>query len=78
MNAPRLLVTLTVLNIGVLLLTIAQHAVPALAAQEPAAVLRARALEIVDEQGRVRASLNVYRRAPRLGEWRIRRRFSCA
>ncbi len=59
MNAPRLLMTLTVLNIGVLLLTIAQHAVPALAAQEPAAVLRARALEIVDEQGRVRASLSV-------------------
>ena len=59
MNAHRLLVTLTVLNIGVLLLTIAQHAVPAFAAQEPGAVLRGRALEIVDEQGRVRASLNV-------------------
>jgi len=58
MNAPRFLVTLTVVNIGVLLLSVAQHAVPALA-QEPVPVLRARALQIVDEQGRVRASLSV-------------------
>jgi hypothetical protein len=58
MNTPRLLVTLTVVNIVVLLLGIAQHAMPAFA-QEPVAVLRARALQIVDEQGRVRASLSV-------------------
>ena len=58
MNAPRFLVTLTILNLGVLLLSLAQHAAPVLA-QVPAAVLRARALEIVDEQGRVRASLSV-------------------
>ena len=58
MNTRRFLVTLTVINIGVLLLSVAQYAVPALA-QEPVAVLRARALEIVDEQGRIRASLSV-------------------
>ena len=58
MNAPRLLVTLTVVNVGVLLLSVAQHAAPAFA-QEPVTVLRARALEIVDERGRVRASLSV-------------------
>ena len=57
MIAPRLLVTLTLLNAGVLLASIAMHAVPAFA-QTPA-VLRARALQIVDEQGRVRASLAV-------------------
>ena len=49
---------LTVVNVGVLLLSLAQHAMPALA-QEPVAVLRTRALQIVDEQGRVRASLGV-------------------
>ena len=58
MNAPHFLVTLTAVNIGVLLLNVAQHTVPALA-QEPVPVLRARALQIVDEQGRVRASLSV-------------------
>ena len=58
MNAPRFLVTLTILNLCVLLLSLVQHAAPVLA-QVPATVLRAQALEIVDEQGRVRASLSV-------------------
>ena len=58
MNAPRLLVTLTVINFAALLLSLAQHAAPVLA-QAPATLLRACALEIVDEQGRVRASLSV-------------------
>ncbi len=58
MNASRFLVTLTILNLGVLLLSLSQHAAP-VSAQVPATVLRARALEIVDEQGRVRASLSV-------------------
>jgi hypothetical protein len=58
MNTRRFLVTLTVINIGVLLLGMVQHATPA-PAQEPVAVLRARALQIVDQQGRVRASLSV-------------------
>lgn len=58
MNVPRYLITLTVVNIGVLLLSVALQALPAFA-REPTAVLRTRALEIVDDQGRVRASLNV-------------------
>jgi hypothetical protein len=58
MNTRRFLITLTVVNTGVLLLSIGQHAIPA-SAQEPVPVLRARALEIVDQQGRVRASLSV-------------------
>lgn len=62
MNESGLLVTLTVLNVGMTLLGIAQHAGPTFAqAQAPAAapVVRARALEIVDDQGRVRATLGV-------------------
>jgi len=58
MNTPRFLATLTILNLGALLLSLGQHAAPVLA-RGPATVLRARALEIVDEQGRVRASLSV-------------------
>ena len=45
MNTPRLLVILTALNVGVLLLGIAQQVAPAFA-QEPS-VLRARALQIL-------------------------------
>ena len=58
MKTPRLLATLTVLNLVlfVLLLTgmrvgTPEHDIPA--------VLRGRALEIVDERGRVRASVSV-------------------
>jgi len=61
MNGSRLLMAVTALNIGVLLLGIAQHAGPSFAQSgpEPAPVLRARAFELVDTQGRVRATLNV-------------------
>lgn len=58
MNGPRLLLALTALNVGVLLLGVVQHAGPSFA-QQPAGVLRARGLEIVDGQGRVRASVSV-------------------
>ena len=58
MAAQRLVVALTVANIVVLVLTAAQLVGPAFA-QTEAPVLRGRALEIVDEQGRVRASINV-------------------
>jgi hypothetical protein len=57
MKGPRVLILLTVVNLAVL--------VAALAAMRPAVagsvtpVLRGRALEIVDDQGRVRASLSV-------------------
>ena len=58
MAAHRLVVALTVANIVVLVLSAAQLVGPAFA-QTEAPVLRGRALEIVDEQGRVRASINV-------------------
>ena len=60
MRIQRLLVALTVANLAILILTVAAiRPEVAAGAQGPAAVLRARALEIVDEQGRVRASLSV-------------------
>lgn len=60
MNPSRLLIALTVVNLGVLLLGIAQHAGPAFGQPPaPAPVVRARAFELVDEQGRVRATLGV-------------------
>ena|SRR2546423_4071714 len=58
MAAQRLVIALTVANIAVLVLRTAQLVRPAFA-QTEAPVLRGRALEIVDEQGRVRASINV-------------------
>ena len=58
MKTPRSLIALTLINLAVLLLTLTQQLRPALA-QAEAPVLRGRALEIVDAQGRVRASINV-------------------
>ncbi len=53
---PRFLVILTLVNLAVLVTSlVARRTVAA----PSAAVLRGRALEIVDEQGRVRASLTV-------------------
>jgi hypothetical protein len=57
MKTQRLVVALTLMNLALVIVALAQlH--PALA-QGAAPVLRARALEIVDEQGRVRASISV-------------------
>ena len=58
MKTTRGLVALTAVNFLLLLLTAAQQLHPAFAQGEPP-VLRGRALEIVDGQGRVRASINV-------------------
>jgi hypothetical protein len=58
MTAHRLVIALAVANLVVLILSTAQLVRPAFALTE-APVLRGRALEIVDEQGRVRASINV-------------------
>jgi hypothetical protein len=58
MAAHRLVIALAVANLAVLILNTAQLVRPAFALTE-APVLRGRALEIVDEQGRVRASINV-------------------
>ena len=57
MKIQRLLVVLTLVNLVVLLFTLTRIT-PAIA-QGVTPVLRGRALEIVDEHGRVRASLSV-------------------
>ena len=62
MKMQRLLIVLTLANLALLILTLALAATrPAVAqdARAVAPVLRSRALEIVDERGRVRASLSV-------------------
>lgn len=58
MKIQRLLIALTVVNLGLLLFLLAQLRLPEAHSVEP--VLRGRALEIVDEQGRVRASIKVH------------------
>jgi hypothetical protein len=57
MKVQRLLIALTLVNLALLIFTLAQMR-PAVAEGDPP-VLRGRALEIVDERGRVRASLSV-------------------
>jgi hypothetical protein len=58
MNGRGLLLALTVINVSAFLGTLAVSAWPASTA-ETAGVLRGRGLEIVDDQGRVRASIKV-------------------
>jgi len=58
MTMQRLLIPLTVTNLALLLLTVAAQIGPGLAL-DAAPVVRGRALEIVDDQGRVRASIQV-------------------
>ena len=58
MNCSRTLVALTVVNVALLAAGLSQQLRPAFA-QGELPVLRARALEIVDAQGRVRASIAV-------------------
>ena len=57
MKVQRLLIVLTLVNLALPIFTLAQIR-PAVA-EGALPVLRGRALEIVDERGRVRASLNV-------------------
>ena len=57
MKAPRSLVALTVVNLALLVLSIAVQLRSAFADGAP--ILRGRALQIVDGQGRVRASIDV-------------------
>jgi hypothetical protein len=61
MKTQRLLVPLTLVNLVILLLTLVTTVQPRTVqgAQGVAPVLRGRALEIVDDRGRVRASLSV-------------------
>jgi hypothetical protein len=57
-KAQRLMLTLAACNVVLLVFLLAQLR-PAVAAQTIAPVLRGRALEIVDDQGRVRAEIKV-------------------
>ena len=65
MKAQRILTALTVVNLVLLLFTLAQQTRPAFA-QGVTPVLRGRALEIVDDRGRVRASLSVIPEDPKV------------
>lgn len=58
MKIQRLLIALTVVNLGLLMYLLLSQIGPALA-NSVAPVIRGRALEIVDDQGRVRASIKV-------------------
>ncbi|MET0163663.1 MAG: hypothetical protein ABW318_01505 [Vicinamibacterales bacterium] len=58
MKTPQTLVALTVVNLALLIVSVAVQLRPALADGAPP-VLRGRALQIVDGQGRVRASIDV-------------------
>ena len=58
MKIQRFLIGLTVINMGLLILLLQSHIAPTMAQSTPA-VIRARALEIVDNQGRVRVSIKV-------------------
>lgn len=58
MKIQRLLIALTAVNLGLLIFLLLPHIEPALA-NSVAPVVRGRALEIVDDQGRVRASIKV-------------------
>jgi len=57
MKIQKLLVVLTVVNLGLLMFALAQ--IQRAVAQDIAPVLRGRALEIIDGQGRIRASITV-------------------
>jgi len=60
MKSQRFLFALTALNLLLLLSIVFSPTVPALASTGISPVLRGRALEIVDDQGRVRASIKLH------------------
>jgi hypothetical protein len=63
MKTQKLLTVLTVINLGLLVIQLL-HVRPAVAADTPR-VLRAHALEIIDDRGKVRASLSVMPENPK-------------
>jgi hypothetical protein len=63
MNARRVLIAVTALNLALFAFSLYQSTVAQ--AQGVAPVLRGRALEIVDERGRVRASIQVFPEDPK-------------
>jgi hypothetical protein len=64
MRTQRLAIVLTLVNLVILMITLT-HSHPA-TADGTLPVLRGRALEIVDDQGRVRADLRVYPADPKV------------
>ena len=64
MNLQRLPAILTVLNLGLLMCVVARGG--SVTAEGPAPVLRGRALELVDDRGRVRAEIKVLPAQPAL------------
>jgi hypothetical protein len=65
-KTQRILITLTVANLGLLSFNLVERARPAFAQVAVAPVLRGRALEIVDERGKVRASISVIPEDPKV------------
>ena len=66
MNSQRLLTLVTAVNLGLLWYQVAQPHPGVAATTDVLAVIRGRALEIVDERGRVRASLSVLPEDPKV------------
>lgn len=62
MRVQRLTTILTILNLGILVIAAAR--LQSVKADGPPPVLRGRALEIVDDQGKVRASIQVVAAGP--------------
>lgn len=58
MKVQRFLIAVTIVNLGILMVLLFSRARPAQASGAPD-VLRGRALEIVDDHGRVRASIKI-------------------
>ena len=66
MKGQRILVVLTALNLGIFSYQLVQPRPGFAAAADVPLVIRARALEIVDDRGRVRASLSVLPEDPKV------------
>ena len=64
MKIQRFALALTLLNLALLVFQVVEHR--KVEAQQIAPVLRGRELELVDDQGRVRASLKVYPADPKV------------
>lgn len=66
MQTQRLLIVLTAVNLGLLGYQLLQPRVSLAATADVPAVIRARALEIVDDRGKIRASLSVIPEDPKV------------
>jgi hypothetical protein len=60
MKSNRVVISMTILNAAILVSLVAGQIPSRAGTQEPLPVLRGRALEIVDDEGRVRASIRVH------------------